>query len=273
MAGKRTDLGDRHQSRSGVTGLHQDRPTDHREGQAWVRLAEVGSDGAARAIAEHLPQSLGRRRGQLTDDEAFSIAEMLWHWRGLMAATHRHRVSRQDQLRTLRGIATSKEDESVLASYRRCDASTRAEVQESLRMASEERLPASHVGLCEQAIDAFRQSRMRIFRGLEKDPHALRESARSAAERLSSIPAQGGRPPNDYQRGFASVCLLLWQQMGGDPMAAIWHYDCSNSQPSPLLQFAGVLFDALEGKDGFDLAKVKRLLVEARAAGKVSAPS
>lgn len=254
MAGKRTDINGRHPTRSG-----------------WV--TEAGSPDLIGDIVDDLDRCLGRKRGQLSEDETLALSEMLWHWRGRKSASRRHSVSRQDQLRTLRGIASEIADAIVLSSYRQCDAKTRAEIQESLRKASEDRLPASAVGLSEAAISAFRQSLWRIFRSLEKEPDALRLAAQSAAERLAINPQQGGRPPSEYQRGFAEACLFIWEQMGGDPDAAIWYFDCSNPEPSPLLRFAGLLFDALEGTDGFDLTKVRRLLTEAREQGKVSPPS
>lgn len=291
MAGKRTDRHGRHRSR-GAPEDWLSKVIDHRmewpKGYVldpkqwpkdyvpppWLTLVDVLSKDGANELIENIARCLGRKPGDITDRERLTVAETLWHWRGLRTTSQRlHSFSRQDVLRTLRGIAREKDDLTVLASYRQCDANTRTEVQESLRKASEERLPASAAGLSQDAINAFKQSRFRIFRSLEKEPEALRQAAGSAADRMSASPEKGGQPPREYQRGFAKACLVLWEKMGGASDAAIWLFECSNPEPSPLLRFAGLLFNALEVNDAFDLAKVKLLLTEARYQGKVSPPS
>lgn len=275
MAGKRTDFYEKHRSRSGISGIGKGQ---HREVKQispeelkkkkdyvpppWLMLVDLVPEKFVDALIDEIPQCLGRKRGDLPDRDKLAIAEAVWHWRGFRTVSQIHSVSTQDQLRTLRGIAIEKDDLSVLASYRQCDAYTKAEIQESLRKASEERLPASAVWLSQDAINAFRQSRMRIFRSLEKEPDALRQAALSAADKLSGHP---GRSRSEYQRGFAKTCLELWVQMGGDPSATPW----GRTGMSPLLRFGCLLFDVLEWSHekperSFDARKVRSLLTSAR---------
>ncbi len=274
MAGKRTDFYEKHRSRSGISGIGKGKhrevaPISPEEAKKkdyvpppWVILVDLVPDKFVDALIDEIPQCLGRKRGDLPDWEKLAIAEAIWHWRAIKNVNQTHSVATQDQLRTLRGISIEKDDLSVLASYRLCDAYTKAEIQESLRKTSEERLPASAAGLSQSAINAFRQSRMHIFRSLEKEPDALRHAALSAAQKLSGPP---GRSRSEYQRGFAKTCLALWVQMGGDLSSKAWE----RTGMSPLLRFGCLLFDVLEWsheKPGrsFDSRKVRSLLTSAR---------
>ena len=258
MAGRRTDKGLHHPTRSGFVGdLEQMRDLPSLD---LLKPEDVGLDMQTVQVLEGL---VGKTIGP---DQLEDLASKIHSLRGFVACQNEfgHQIKRQDVKRTLQAIAKEADDSKVLKSYNACDASTKGEISVFFYKVNDPKLA--------QLIEHDPIARMiyRKFINLYlEDAAYIRAAAVEALKEFAKRSNKNGSQEKGYRVAIASEAERIWVALGGKEKPGIWvKYEEEGpkqfrKEVSPFVQFISTIF-MLAGDEPPKLKKIEAIAMRAR---------
>ena len=262
MAGRRTDKGLHHPTRSGFVGdLEQIRDLPSLD---LLKPEDVGLDMQTVQVLEGL---VGKTIGP---DQLEDLASKIHSLRGFVAYQNEfgHQIKRQDVKRTLQAIAKEADDSKVLKSYNACDATTRAEINASVYKVNDLKLA--------QLIkhDPIARMSYRKFINLYlEDAAYIRAAAVEALKEFASKSNKNGSPEKGYRDAIACEAERIWVALGGKEKPGIWvkhervarvGKNAFRTKVSQFVQFISTIF-MLAGDEPPKLKKIEAIAMRARS--------